>query len=189
MLFRSEWEKRKKINWRHDEDGKLRSVNSYNYPVIHVSWNDATAYCRWLSSKTGKTYRLPTEAEWEYASGGGENNRTKWAGTNSLLKLNKYAWKTWNANKRIRQVATRLPNQLGIFDMNGNVSEWCSDWYGPYSSENKYNPVGPSSGTHKVVRGGGFGTSAKECRNTNRSNNMPDNRINSYGFRIALDNK
>ncbi len=184
-----EWEKRKKINWRHDEDGKLRSVNSYNYPVIHVSWNDATAYCRWLSSKTGKTYRLPTEAEWEYASGGGENNRTKWAGTNSLLKLNKYAWKTWNANKRIRQVATRLPNQLGIFDMNGNVSEWCSDWYGPYSSENKYNPVGPSSGTHKVVRGGGFGTSAKECRNTNRSNNMPDNRINSYGFRIALDNK
>ncbi|MDD3153085.1 MAG: SUMF1/EgtB/PvdO family nonheme iron enzyme, partial [Bacteroidales bacterium] len=137
-----------------------------------------------LNAKTGKTFRLPTEAEWEYAArGGNKSNGYKYSGGNILVHV---AWCNDNSNSKAHTVGTRRANELGIYDMSGNVLEWCSDWYGSYSSGSQTNPTGPSSGSIRVLRGGSWSSSARYCRVSNRYCDGPDSRNSNYGFRLIL---
>ena len=184
----SEWKLTPNVNWRCDVSGKIRNSNEYDHPVIHVSWNDAVAFCEWLKQKTGKAYRLPTEAEWEFAAGGSERDRTKWAGTNSESSLGNYAWCGANSKATTCSVGTKLPNKFGLYDMSGNVWEWCSDLYSPdyYAKSPQINPKGPSSGLYNVNRGGGWINVASSCRVAGRRAVIPFNRSFFLGFRLAL---
>jgi formylglycine-generating enzyme required for sulfatase activity len=155
-----------------------------NHPVNYVSWHGAAAYCKWLSEQTGHRYRLPTEAEWEYAAGGGSSNRTKYAGTDDAL--GEYAWYTSNTNDTgTRPVGGKRANSLGLHDMSGNVWEWCADWYGSdyYASSPSSNPAGPSSGAGRVRRGGGWDYDATICRVAYRAGVAPGFRGSGIGFR------
>jgi formylglycine-generating enzyme required for sulfatase activity len=181
----SSWEKKDGVNWKCDVGGSVRPQSDYNHPVVHVSWNDAVAYCNWLSQKTGKKYRLPTEAEWEYAAGGGSSNRTQWAGTNSESSLGSYVWYYANSGNKTHAVKTKSPNALGLYDMSGNVWEWCGDWYGNYTTGSKTNPTGPSSGSSRVLRGGSWNFNTSLCRVAYRRNSYPSYRSNDYGFRVG----
>ena len=180
------WEQKDGITWRSDATGRKRPQSEHNHPVLHVSWNDAVAYCEWMSRTTGKNYRLPTEAEWEYAAGGGASGRTKWAGTDSESSLGSYAWYNGNSNNQTHAVGTKSPNGLGLYDMSGNVWEWCSDRQGEYSSSSQVDPKGPSSGWKHVLRGGGWDDGCTNCRVTDRNYFTPVNRRNNLGFRLAL---
>ena len=168
------------------------ALKNGNNPIVGVSWLDATAYCKWLSDKTtGKSYRLPTEAEWEYAAGGGASallsNRNKWAGTKNENKLGDYAWYGKNSDSKTHVVGDKLPNELKLYDMSGNVWEWCNDWYNEdyYKNSPKDNPQGAKSGSSRVMRGGGWSYDADGCRVAFRSNYVPVNRISNGGFRLA----
>ena len=161
-------------NWKGDD-----------LPVESVSWNDAVSFCEKLSQMTGKTYRLPTEAEWEYAARGGQQaDGTKYAGSNNIGDV---AWYTNNSSSKTHPVGTKQPNALGLYDMSGNVREWCSDWYGSYSSSSAVNPQGPSSGSYRVYRGGGWGNHAQSCRVSIRNYNTPDDRNINLGFRVVCE--
>jgi formylglycine-generating enzyme required for sulfatase activity len=154
-----------------------------NLPVEQISWNDVQEFIRKLNVKTGKNYRLLTEAEWEYAARGGASSRGyKYSGSNNVGEV---AWFTSNSGSSTHQVGTKVSNELGIYDMSGNVWEWCSDWYGDYSSSAQTNPMGPSSGSHRVARGGSWGSSAQGVRVPFRDNAAPNNRYNDLGFRLA----
>ena len=155
-----------------------------NLPVERVSWNDVQEFLRKLNAMTGKRYRLPTEAEWEFAARGGNSSRGyKYSGGNSLGSV---AWYTDNSGNRTHAVGTKSPNELGIYDMSGNVWEWCQDWYGSYSSSSQRNPKGPNSGSYRVCRGGSWYGSAGSCRVSFRLDYAPDFRSSPLGFRLAL---
>ena len=155
-----------------------------NLPVERVSWNDCQEFIRKLNALTGQNFRLPTEAEWEFACRGGNNSRGyKYSGSNYIDNV---AWYWDNSGKKTHPVATKLPNELGIYDMSGNVWEWCADWYGDYSSGAQTNPKGPYDGSRRVRRGGGWYVIARNCRSSNRNNNNPTNRNNNLGLRLAL---
>lgn len=183
----SEFIRQPGVNWRHDEYGQERPQNLYHYPVIHVSWNDAVQYCEWLSGKTEVTYRLPTEAEWEYAAGGGSKNRTKWAGTNTESSLGSYAWFERNANRATHSVGEKKANDLNLHDLSGNVAEWCDDWYEEtfYTNKITQNPTGPHKGKSKVFRGGAWHDQPADCRVSYRSHGSPNMSSCSLGFRIV----
>ena len=157
-----------------------------NLPVEQVSWDDVQEFIKKLNRLTRKKYRLPTEAEWEYAAGGGSTNRTKWAGTDVESSVANYAWYDSNSGSQTHEVATKLPNSLGLYDMSGSVWEWCNDWYGEYSSNDQVNPDGAPSDTDRVRRGGSWVNFLPDCRVANRNNNEPDNRFNYLGFRLSL---
>jgi formylglycine-generating enzyme required for sulfatase activity len=160
-----------------------------NLPVENVSWDDVQVFLVKLNAKTGKNYRLPTEAEWEYATGGGENNRTKFAGTNSESSLGNYAWYDANSGDKTHPVGSKQPNQLGLYDMSGNVCEWCNNWYGQkyYAHSPQNNPKGDSSyGSNRVYRGGSWGNAAKSCRVAYRFDYAPGYRNSYLGFRLVL---
>ncbi len=159
-----------------------------NLPVENVSWNDVQVFLGKLNAKTGKTYRLPTEAEWEYAAGGGENNNTKWASINNEGSLGIYAWYGGNSGSKTHPVGTKQPNQFGLYDMSGNVWEWCSDWYSAdyYAGSQQNNPKGASIGSFRVYRGGSWISEASRCREASRGNNTPGTRNGTLGFRLAL---
>jgi formylglycine-generating enzyme required for sulfatase activity len=155
-----------------------------NLPVENVSWNDCQEFIRKLNQKTGKNFRLPTEAEWEYAARGGKKSRGyKYSGGNTLGSV---AWYGDNSGNKTHTVKTKSPNELGLYDMSGNVWEWCQDWYGNYNSGSQTNPQGPSSGSSRALRGGGWDNIAWSCRVSSRYINYPGIRFYYYGFRLAL---
>ena len=135
--------------------GKNPSYNvGDNLPVTNVSWNDCQEFIKKLNSLTGAKFRLPTEAEWEYAARGGKKSKKyKYSGSNNIDDV---AWYTYNSGGKTHAVGTKRPNELGIYDMSGNVYEWCSDWYDSYSSMSQTNPKGANSGSYRVLRGGCF---------------------------------
>jgi formylglycine-generating enzyme required for sulfatase activity len=141
-----------------------------------------------LNHKTGKKYRLPTEAEWEYAArGGAKSKKYKYAGSN---KPEEVAWYQDNSGKQAKPqpVGTKRPNELGIYDMSGNVHEWVNDWHGgDYTASAKTNPQGPPSGRNRVYRGGFSSGLARDCRVSSRNYYFPDTPSASIGFRLALD--
>ena len=121
-------------------------------PIENVSWNDCQTFIQKLNQLTGQQFRLPTEAEWEYAARGGNLSKGyKYSGGNSIEEV---AWFSDNSDYKLHVVAEKAPNELGIYDMSGNVYEWCQDWYGDYSSEPVSNPTGPNSGEQRIYRGG-----------------------------------
>ena len=155
-----------------------------NRPVEQVSWNDCQEFIRKLNSLTGKTFRLPTEAEWEFAARGGNNSRHyKYSGSDNLHDV---AWYYDNSSNTTHDVATKQPNELGIYDMSGNVWEWCQDRYGAYSSNAQYDPAGPMSGSYRVSRGGSWVSVASYCRSSIRISSDPDGRGSYLGFRLCL---
>ncbi|MEQ1744722.1 MAG: SUMF1/EgtB/PvdO family nonheme iron enzyme [Saprospiraceae bacterium] len=156
-------------------------------PIVGISWDDAVAYCTWLTQKTGKRYRLPTEAEWEYAARGGQKatNQTKYAGSDNLDEV---AWYGSNSGSKTHPVGVKKPNALGLYDMSGNVFEWCADWYGEYEDTGKpqENPGGPVKASYRVYRGGGWHTAARLCRAAFRVSGAPAGRGLNPGFRLVL---
>ena len=134
---------------------------------------------------TGKKFRLPTEAEWEYAARGGNKSKGyKYAGSNTIGDV---AWYSSNSSSKTHPVKQKAANELGLYDMSGNVYEWCQDWYGSYNSSVQTNPTGASSGSYRVTRGGSWDYSAKCCRVSDRSNDVPSYRYNNgLGLRLAL---
>lgn len=217
------WEKKSGVNWKCDSKGNVRGELEMDqamidlflkiglgefrgelekdHPVIHVSWNDAIAFCNWLSEKEGllKTYsgngesincnfdsngyRLPTEAEWEFAAKGGKASKGfKYSGGNDIDAV---GWYSGNSGSSTQSSGTKQSNEIGIHDMSGNVWEWCWDWYGDYNSLSQTNPSGPHSGSFRVVRGGGWFCVADNCRVANRDNNVPDYRNLDQGFRVV----
>jgi formylglycine-generating enzyme required for sulfatase activity len=174
-----------------------------NLPVEQVSWNDIQTFLQKLNANAstgsatgGKTYRLPTEAEWEYAAGGGQNsplskgvggiiNLTKFAGTNDESSLGNYAWYDSNSGSTTHAVGTKSPNALGIYDMSGNVWEWCNDWFKGYPGS---SGVSDYTGSNRVIRCGSWLNCANYCRATYRGNNTPTNRNKGLGFRLCRTN-
>lgn len=155
-----------------------------NLPVEQVSWKDCQTFIEKLNAKTGRTFRLPTEAEWEFASrGGNKTHGFKYCGSNDP---NDVAWYESNSNGETQNVATKQANELGIYDMSGNVWEWCADWYGDYNSNIQTNPTGPKNGTDRVNRGGCWGNVASDCRSSVRQYDDEDFRNHCLGFRLAL---
>lgn len=153
-----------------------------NLPVENVSWDDIQGFIRKLNSLTGHTYRLPTEAEWEFAARGGtKSNGYKYSGSNTIDQV---AWYTDNSSSMTHSVGTKQANELGIYDMSGNVWEWCQDWYGAYTSGFQTNPKGASTDSNRVLRGGSKRHIAWDCRVSDRSNLSPG--ISNYysGFRL-----
>jgi formylglycine-generating enzyme required for sulfatase activity len=170
-------------------------------PVEQVSWYDAVAFCNRLSEMEGlekvyvingtnvyegfkrNGYRLPAEAEWEYAARGGEKSKNlTYAGSNDVRQV---AWYDDNSGKQPRVVGTKAPNELGIYDMSGNVWEWCWDWYGSYESGQQTDPLGASLGSYRVRRGGSWDYSAGYLRSAYRDSFSPGNRNYNIGFRVA----
>jgi len=153
-----------------------------NLPVVNVSWNEATAYCQWLSSKTGENYRLPTEVEWEYACRAGTTTRYYWGDDMDYS----YCWYEDNSEGKVHPIGQKTPNNWGLYDMSGNVSEWCNDWYGKYLEEYTNNSKEPKPGTGRVNRGGSWRSKYIICRSSNRNFNLPGARGRNLGFRIVL---
>lgn len=155
-----------------------------NLPVDNVSWNDCQEFIRKLNELTGKNFRLPTEAEWEYAARGGRRSYgAKYAGDNDIDNV---AWYARNSNSTTHPVGTKRANELGLYDMTGNVMEWCQDCYGYYSSSAQTNPTGPGSGLKRVLRGGSWFNDVGGCRLSNRDYGGPVYRNYDVGLRLAL---
>jgi formylglycine-generating enzyme required for sulfatase activity len=206
------WEEKGDANWKNPYFSQ-----GEGHPVTLVSWYDAVQYCNWRSSQEGlraayrvsgtsvswdrsaNGYRLPTEAEWEYAcragtstrfsTGGTEESLSGYANGADLTAKGKYSgWTVMNIQDGYAETApvgTFKPNGFGLYDMHGNVWEWCWDWYGDYSGDTQTDPAGPASGSHRVLRGGSWGSLAQYLRSADRSYNGPSLRHNSGGFRLV----
>lgn len=192
---------RSNVNWECDVQGRRRGQSEMQHPVIHVSWNDAVAFCNWLSEKDGlqkaytgsgsnievdlsaNGYRLPTEAEWEFAARGGtRSSEYEYCGGNDLASV---AWFKNNSGTNTNPVALKEPNELGLYDMSGNVWEWCWDIYAPYSSQEENNPKGGYAGAKRTLRGGSWSLPPAFNRVTNRDSYAPVMRNFNGGFRVA----
>jgi formylglycine-generating enzyme len=186
------------VNWRHGVSGSVRPASEDNHPVIHVSWNDAVAYGEWMSKKSGKTYRLPTEAEREYACRAGTTTPFNTGNNLTTDQANYDGNYPYNGNPkgvyRLNTVPVNSfsPNVWGLYTMHGNVAEWCSDWFGGrYYDECKEsgtvsNPAGPATGSGRVLRGGSWLNYAGDCRSAFRNFYTPDYRRDGIGFRLVF---
>ena len=173
------------LGWNSDYG--VGSEFDCDYPAYYVSWDDAVEFCEKMSALTGHTYRLPTEAEWEYAARGGQNpDGTKYAGSDDNGEVAWYESDGWGTTHKVGQ---KKPNGLGLYDMSGNVREWCSDWYAwdYYANSPSANPQGPESGSDRVTRGGSWGADAQHCRVSSRYSDKPDVHGAAIGFRIVRD--
>ena len=163
------------------------SCKGDNLPVESVTWDDVQEFIYKLNSLTGKSYRLPTEAEWEYAARGGNKSKGyKYSGSNDIDDV---AWYRYNSGDTLQMVGTKAPNELGIYDMSGHVSEWCSDWYDDYHNFELVNPKGPSSGDYHVYRGGGLNNDAWATLVSSRYGGSPDFHFYTLGFRLSSNYK
>ena len=153
-------------------------------PVEQVSWGDAQEFIKKLNAKTVKSYRLPTEAEWEYAARGGKNSTYNYAGSNTVDEV---AWYDSNSGRKTHPVGQKKANDLGLHDMSGNVLEWCQDWYdiGYYAKSPSSNPPGPTTGSLRVIRGGSWYSVPAYVRVAGRNSSAPGNRDFDVGFRLA----
>ena len=184
-------QQRKKAEEYWGVDFDLYGVGS-TYPMYYISWEDCQEFIKKLNRITGKNFRLPTEAQWEYAARGGNKSRGyKYAGSDTIGEV---AWYDDNACDGVgssspdygtHRVGTKSANELGLYDMSGNVYEWCSDWYGSYSTSSQTNPTGPTTGSDRVLRGGCWGFNARNCRVANRIGDSPGYRSNNGGFRLS----
>ena len=153
-------------------------------PVENVTWEECQEFIARLNELTGENFRLPTEAEWEFAARGGNmTSGTLYSGSNSIDDV---AWFYFNSNYGTHAVANKGANELGIYDMCGNVWEWCSDWYGNYPAEPQTDPVGPAEGIRRIIRGGSWNCISRDCRNTSRYGDAPNERAGEIGLRLAL---
>ena len=154
-------------------------------PVENVTWDDVQMFLQRLNAKTGKNYRLPTEAEWEYAARGGQQSRqTQFAGG---FDLETVAWCSTNSGNTTHNVGGRQPNELGLYDMSGNVWEWCSDYYGTYPADKQTNPTGAKKGSARVLRGGCYAAIGRQCRVSGRKSLYQGGKDFMTGFRLAMD--
>ena len=170
--------------WKAVMGSNPSNFSGTNLPVEAVSWDDCQTFITKLNQLTGKNFRLPTEAEWEYAARGGQKSKGyKYAGSNALSDV---AWYWDNSSSKTHPVKQKQANELGLYDMSGNVWEWCQDWYGNYGSAAQTNPTGPSSGSYRVCRGGGWYYSASGCRVADRGGDSPGSRYSDWGFRVVL---
>ena len=161
-----------------------RFKGSNNLPVECVSWDDCQEFIRKLNIMTGRSFRLPTEAEWEYAARGGKKScGYQYSGSSNILDV---AWYWDNSLDGTHVVGMKQANELGLYDMTGNVFEWCKDWYGAYRSSSLINPAGTASGADRVCRGGGWGSSMRCCRSSYRDYYPPNYRYGNLGFRLVL---
>jgi len=173
------------VNWRHDERGNVRPETDYNYPVINVSWTDAKAFADWMGCF------LPTEAQWEYPCRGatvttfntGDCITSEEANFNAILELGNCPKGTYKG--KLAPVGSYAPNAYGLFDMHGNVFEWCRDWFWHYDKNPQVDPKGPEKGNKRVGRGGSWFSNARDCRSANRNSRQPDYRNVMLGFRIS----
>jgi formylglycine-generating enzyme required for sulfatase activity len=165
---------RKRVNWKCDAKGEIRPEAEYDHPVIYVSWNDATAFAKWIGC------RLPTEAQWEYACRAGTTTPFYTGSSINPFQANCYGFKGMTT-----PVGSFAPNAWGLFDMNGNVWEWCSDWYGEYPEMEQTDPGGPESGPGRVDRGGSWNSGGNSCRSASRDYTDPGQFGRSMGFRLV----
>jgi len=155
-----------------------------SHSMVMLNYNDAVAYCNWLGETYGGDWRLPTEAQWEFAARGG--TKSKGYAFSGSDDIDEVAWFDDNAGSKTQTVGSKKPNELGIYDMTGNVWEWCLDWHDHYSTAAKTNPKGPKSGKARMLRGGSWYSSAKDCRVASRGNMAPEYRDDTDGFRVVL---
>jgi formylglycine-generating enzyme required for sulfatase activity len=172
-----------------------------NLPVVYVSWYDTQKFIEKLNAMSGKSYRLPTEAEWEFAARGGNKSKgyrysggnnvgdVAWYGCDSFASLGgcMVECKDGNSGGKTHPVGTKTPNELGLYDMSGNVKEWVNDWEGDYSSDDRTNPTGPSKGAYRILRGGEWGQEARYCKVSERNSFPPLADDDGLGFRLAHD--
>lgn len=186
-VTQSQWEKVMGTSI-YNQMSKVRGSKNWgigsDYPMYYISYGDAKEFCDRLSRQTGKTYRLPTEAEWEFAArGGNKNDGTKYSGGSNADEV---AWYIDNGES-VHTCGTKRPNALGIYDMSGSMWEWCEDWYSDkYMQYDNNDPKGASSGYGRVLRGGSWCSIVKSCRVARRNYNSPNSRDYDYGFRIVL---
>ena len=170
--------------WRAVMGSNPSNFKGDNLPVECVTWNACQTFINRLNSYTGRNFRLPTEAEWEFAARGGNySRRYKYSGSNYIGDV---AWYTDNSGSRTHPVGTKQANELGLYDMSGNVWEWCSDWYDSYSSYSQSNPTGSNSGSDRVHRGGGWDCHAELCRSSRRNYYSPRGPRFDLGLRLVL---
>ncbi len=173
--------------WQKVMGNKPSYFKGDELPVEQVSWDDVQEFITKLNRQTGKAYRLPTEAEWEYAARSG-GKAEKWAGANIESELSDYAWGYENSGRKTHPVGQKKPNGLGLYDMAGNVCEWVQDWYDKdyYKKSPKGNPKGPKKGTVKALRGGSRFGKPQTMRTTDRFWNEPTERLYCFGFRLTF---
>jgi formylglycine-generating enzyme required for sulfatase activity len=186
----------KQYSWRH-----TGFIQGDAHPVVNVTWNDATAFCKWLTRKTGRAARLPTEAEWEYACRGGSqtvyNRGSRVAVLEQIANVGDEAFRikykdaastqSWDDGYPFTAPGGKFKsNKFGLYDMHGNVREWCADWYGSYPNDAVTDPEGPTDGSTRVIRGGGFFSVPRECRSAARVSREPTARHPGTGFRVAM---
>ena len=171
--------------WQAVMQNNPSNFKGNDLPVENVSWEDAQEFIRKLNTATGKMYRLPTDAEWEYAARGGRKNLGYiYSGSDNVEEV---AWYEGNSKNRTHSVGTKAANELGIYDMSGNVWEWVSDRYSESDGAEKTYAEDSGEGSFRIIRGGGWGTYARGLRVSNYFNNGSDNRYNILGFRLACD--
>jgi len=195
-LATAKWERKAEYTWRNPG-----FTQGDDHPVVEVSWNDATAFCAWLSKKEGKTYELPTEAEWEYACRAGTTTRFWCGDTDASLKGNaniadaslkeKYPSASWavawdDGYASTSPVGRFKANPWGLYDMGGNVWQWCADDYDKYQEGTIKDPNGKESANIRVLRGGSWCAGPRDCRSASRGGDYPANRNDLNGFRVVL---